>query len=324
MIAHILRHYGYSFVFLVVFAETLGLPVPAYPVILVAAGLAADLHFRLPGIYSLATLAALGGDSLWFELGRLRGRPILRKLCSLSFSPDSCVSRTESFFQRNGVKSLLVSKFMPGLNTIAAPLAGMLRVPRPRFLAADLAGTTLWAVSAIALGRLFRSQVEWMIVWLAAFGRTGVLILAILLAGWVLLKWVQRWEFYRRIERARISAPDLKQRLDRGERISIVDLRSDLGYHADGAKLPGALWIPPRDFEKRYQEIPSGHPVVMYCTCPNEATSGKFARLLIAKGYEAVWPLQGGFDAWRELGYPTEIVAAPEVDLTLLAGSLST
>ena len=263
---HILRQYGYSFIFLAVFAENLGLPVPSYPVILVAAALAAPLHLRLPVIFIVCTARSLAGDGIWYKLGRSHGRPILRRLCSLSLSPDSCVHRTERFFQRYGVKSLFVAKFVPGLSTVAAPLAGMLKVAPLRFIAADLAGIALWAGSAMAVGRAFRTEVEWAMEWLAAFGRTGVLILAVLLAGWLLLKWVERRRFYRLLERSRISAPELKERLERGDAIVIVDLRSDLSYHGDGVKVAGAIWIPPDDFEERYTEIPPGRPVVMYCT----------------------------------------------------------
>lgn len=263
---HILRQYGYSFIFLVVFAENLGLPVPSYPVILVGAALAADLHFRLPAIFLVSAFAALCGDGIWYELGRTRGRPILRKLCSLSMSPDSCVSRTESFFSRNGLKSLLIAKFVPGLSTVAAPLAGMLKTPYVRFVAMDLAGITLWAGSAICVGRAFRTEVMRVIDWLAAFGRTGILILGVLLAGWLLLKWAERWRFYRLLERSRITAPELKERLDRGDNIAIVDLRSDISYKVDGVKVSGAIWIPPGEFHERYGEIPPNRPVVMYCT----------------------------------------------------------
>jgi membrane protein DedA with SNARE-associated domain/rhodanese-related sulfurtransferase len=320
---HILRQYGFSFIFLTVFAESLGLPVPSYPVILVAAGLAAPLHFRLPMIFVVCVLAAMGGDGTWYTLGRSRGRPILRRLCSLSLSPDSCVNRTERLFQRYGIKSLLVAKFVPGLSAIAAPLAGMLKVAPLRFIAADFAGVALWAGSAIALGQVFRTEVEWALEWLGAFGRTGVLILAVLVAGWLLLKWVERRQFYRRLERSRISAPELKQRLERGDAMVIVDLRSDLSYHGDGIKVAGAIWIPPEEFEERFTEIPRGRPVVMYCNCPNEATSASMARLLSGKGYHEVLPLLGGLDRWVELGYPTEAADAPAPGLASLGAASS-
>lgn len=262
----ILRHYGYSFIFLVVFAENLGLPVPSYPVILVGAGLAAELHFRVYGLLAISVVAALIADIIWYALGRVRGRPILRKLCSLSLSPDSCVSRTEDLYKRLGLKSLLVAKFIPGLNTVGPPLAGMLRTSPLRFTLFDFGGAALWSGSALLLGLAFREQVVEFIDWLSAFGRTSILILLVLLAGWILMKFVQRRRFYRRLERSRISAEDLKKRLEQGEEIVVVDLRSDLTYESDATKIPGAIHIPPGEFEARYKEIPPGRPIVMYCT----------------------------------------------------------
>ncbi len=263
---YFLREFGYWLVFVVALAENLGLPVPSFPVILVGAALAAQLHFSLGGLVAVSVAAALIGDGAWYILGRLRGRPILRTLCSISLSPDSCVSRTENLFARHGLKSLLVAKFIPGLNTVAPPLAGMLRIRPLRFALFDLGGTGLWVTSAILLGVGFRSQVEWLIAWLAAFGKVSLLVILVLLAGWLLLKWVERRRFFRLLERSRIASPELKERLDRGEAIVIVDLRSDLGLQIDGFKIRGAIHILPNQFEARFAEIPRGRPVVMYCT----------------------------------------------------------
>ena len=262
----VLRHYGYSVLFLVVLSDSLGLPTPSFPFILVSAALAADLHFRLAGVVTLSALAALFGDTFWYYLGRSRGRSILRKLCSLSLNPDSCVSRTEDFFGRNGLKTLLVAKFIPGLNTVSPPLAGMLKANFARFALFDLGGIALWIMSAVLLGLGFRAQVEWLIAWLAAFGRTGVLIFAVLLAGWFLLKWVDRRRFFRLLEKSRISPQALKERLEQGANLVVVDLRSDLAYRQEGLKVRGAIHIPPGEFELRYGEIPKGRPIVMYCT----------------------------------------------------------
>ncbi len=301
-----LRHYGYPFFFLAVLAECLGLPVPSFPFILVGAALAAELHFRLAAVVGLSVSAALAGDCLWYLLGRRRGRSILRKLCSLSLNVDSCVGRTEDFFARNGLKALLIAKFIPGLSTVASPLAGMLKMSFGRFVLFDLGGVSLWVMSAVLLGVGFRAQVEWLIGWLAAFGRTSALVVAVFLAGWLLLKWFERRRFYRLLERSRISPQDLKGRLAEGEDLVIVDLRSDLAYQQQGSKIPGAIHIPPAEFRLRHGEIPKDRPIVMYCTCPNEATSARLALLLKSEGYKTVWPLLGGMDAWLELGYPTE------------------
>jgi membrane protein DedA with SNARE-associated domain len=262
----VLRHYGYPFFFVVVLAESLGVPVPSFPFILIGAALAAELHFRLVGVMALSVLAALSGDSFWYLLGKRRGRSILQKLCSLSLNADSCVGRTEDFFARNGLKTLLFSKFIPGLSTVASPLAGMLNASYARFVLFDLGGISLWVMSAVLLGLGFRTEVEWLIEWLAAFGRTSALILSLLLAGWFLLKWVDRRRFFRLLERSRISPQDLKGRLAEGEDLVVVDLRSDLAYQQQGLRIPGAIHIPPGEFKLRNGEIPKGRPVVMYCT----------------------------------------------------------
>jgi len=262
----VLRHYGYPLFSLVVLAESLGLPVPSFPVILIGAALAAELHFRLAVILTLSILSALSGDSVWYYLGRRRGRSILRKLCSLSLNVDSCVGRTEDFFARNGLKTLLFAKFVPGLSTVASPLAGMLQISYSRFLWFDFAGVTLWVASAALLGLGFRSEVEWVVGWLAAFGRTSALILVVLLAGWFLWKWFERRRFLHLLEKSRISPQDLRERLGQGENLVVVDLRSDLAFQHAGFRIPGAIHIPPGEFHLRNDEIPKGRPVVMYCT----------------------------------------------------------
>lgn len=264
--AYFLHRYGYWPVFLAVLAENLGLPVPSYLLVLVSASLAAQLQFRLTSVVLVSAVAALLGDLVWYCLGRWRGRRILRTLCSISINPDSCVSRTENLFTRHGLKSLFVAKFIPGLNTVAPPLAGMLKVSAARFVLFDLGGTALWVFSAVLLGVVGRSQVERLLELLTAFGKVSLLVLAIVFSAWLVIKWLGRRRFYRLLERSRISASELRERLDRNEDVVIVDLRSDLDYGADQVKLPGAIRMAPKEFEGRYKEIPTGRPVVMYCS----------------------------------------------------------
>jgi membrane protein DedA with SNARE-associated domain len=263
---HILEVYRYWLIFGLVLAENLGLPLPSFPVLLLAASASRNLHISIAGLLLVSLLGALTGDLTWYSLGRRRGRPILRTLCSLTLNPDSCVSRTENIFIRHGLKSLLVAKFVPGLNTIGPPLAGMLKISALKFALYDLAGISLWAGSALSLGVIFRTQVEWALEWLQAFGRLGGWSLMVLVAGWLLLKWIERRQFYKLLDKSRIAPPELKEMLARGENVVIVDLRSNLSYQTEGTKIPGAIHIPPKEFEARYKEIPLGRPVVMYCT----------------------------------------------------------
>jgi hypothetical protein len=142
----------------------------------------------------------------------------------------------------------------------------MLKTSYPRFVLFDLGGISLWVTSAVLLGLGFRAQVEWLLGWLAALGRTSALILTLLLAGWFLLRWFERRRFFRLLEKSRISPQDLKRRLAQGENLVIVDLRSDLAYQQQGSRIPGAIHIPPGEFHRRNGEIPKDLPVVMYCT----------------------------------------------------------
>jgi hypothetical protein len=176
------------------------------------------------------------------------------------------VGRTEDFFARNGLKTLIFAKFVPGLSTVASPLSGMLKTAYSRFLWFDFAGVTLWVMSAVLLGLGFRTEVERLVGWLAAFGKTSALIVSLLLAVWFLWKWFERRRFLRLLERSRISPQDLRERLGQGESVVVVDLRSDLAYQQEGFRIPGAIHIPPGDFHLRNEEIPKGRPVVMYCT----------------------------------------------------------
>jgi membrane protein DedA with SNARE-associated domain len=263
---HFLEVYGYSLVFCLVFAENLGIPLPSFPVLIMAASMVTRMHFSVAGLLLVSVMGALAGDIFWYSLGRVRGRPILKFLCSITLNPDSCVSRTENTFVRHGLKSLLVAKFVPGLNTVGPPLAGMLKISPLQFALFDVGGITLWAGAALALGVIFRTQVELVLVWLKTFGKLGLLIVVILVAGWLLYKWIERRRFYQLLEKSRISPPEVKELIDKGSEIVIVDLRSDFGYETDAVKIPGAIHIPPHQFEARYQDIPPGKPVVMYCT----------------------------------------------------------
>jgi len=263
---HFLEVYGYWLVFGLAFAENLGIPIPSFPVLIMAASMVTTLHFSLAGLLLVSVMGALAGDIFWYVLGRVRGRPILKLLCSITLNPDSCVSRTENIFVRHGLKSLLVAKFVPGLNTVGPPLAGMLRISPLQFALFDVGGIVLWAGAALSLGVIFRAQVELVLAWLQTFGKLGLLLLAVIVAGWLLYKWIERRRFYQLLEKSRITPPEVKELIDTGGDIVIVDLRSEFSYETEGVKIPGAIHIPPRQFEARYKDIPPGKPVVMYCT----------------------------------------------------------
>ncbi|HLE04701.1 MAG TPA: DedA family protein, partial [Anaerolineales bacterium] len=147
-----LLRYGYAVLFGFVFAEQLGLPIPAIPVLLAMGALVGAGHFSLAIAIPVALLAALLSDVIWYQLGRYRGPSVLNLICRISLEPDSCVRRTENVFASHGARALLFAKFIPGLSTAAPPLAGIFRMRLPRFLIWDGAGTLLWIGTFVGTG----------------------------------------------------------------------------------------------------------------------------------------------------------------------------
>jgi rhodanese-related sulfurtransferase len=245
-------------------------------------------------------------DVIWYELGRRRGRLVLKMVCRISLEPDFCVRRTENAFARYGPGVLSFAKFVPGLNIAAPPLAAMFRMPFARFFAWDCVGAFVWSMAYGSIGYVFRKQLEQAGALTVHLGLASVGLLAgglTLLAGW---KYAHRRRFLQRLRMARITPEELLDKLQRGEDIIVADLRHPLDYEADRAKVPGALRLLPEELDERHEEIPRDREVVLYCNCPNEATSAGVALKLHRLGITRVRPLAGGFEAWRARGYPLE------------------
>ncbi len=261
----LLRH-GYVVLFGAVFIEQLGIPIPSAPIMLAAGALAAGGKLSYPLALLIAVCAALSGDMVWYQLGRRRGHQVLRWICRLSLEPDSCVRRTEDIFERHGGRALLAAKFIPGLNTAATPMAGLLGMSFPRFMLYDIAGALMWAGAFSAAGFLFSAELEDIARPLARLGNWIVLLAISALAGYLGWKYFQRRRFRRQLRVARISPDDLARKLEAGEDLAIVDLRHQLEFEEDGAKLPGAIRMAPAELEARHLEIPRDRDIVLYCT----------------------------------------------------------
>ena len=261
----VLRH-SYALVFLIVLTEQAGLPIPALPVLLAAGALAGQGRLSLPLALGLAVGASLMADFVWYELGRRRGHSILSLLCRISLEPDSCVRRTENLFAERGARSLLVAKFIPGLGTAATTLSGMLHMRLWRFFAWDAVGALLWAGAFAGAGFVFSAQLDRVAVYALRLGTGLLILLAGGLAAYICFKYYQRQRFIRALRIARITPEELKQKLDAGEDIVVVDLRHSVEFEADDAKVPGAIHLDPEEIEQRHVDIPRDRDVVLYCT----------------------------------------------------------
>lgn len=309
-ILEFLLHHGYLVLLVWVFAEQGGLPLPSIPLLLAAGTLAGTgrLNFEFALLCCLA--GALTADTIWYRLGHTKGIKVLQLICKISLEPDSCVRRTEGLFEKQGARSLLFAKFLPGLNTVATPLAGIFHMRFRKFILFDTLGALLWAGTFLATGYIFSGQIEEIASYSERLGG-GLFVLVIgALAAYILYKFAARQKFLRDLRISRISVEDLKKKIDDGEQLTIVDLRHSLDFEADPEWIPGAFRMDAGELREKADPLPNAREVILYCTCPNEATSASVALLLRKKGIKHIRPLKGGLDAWRERGYPVEKNAA--------------
>ncbi len=258
--------YGYALLFVWVLVEQGGLPIPATPLVLAAGALAGQHRMSFPLVILCTTAGCLCADVFWYAFGKRRGAVVLNLLCRIALEPDSCVRRTETRFERLGARTLLICKFVPGLNTAAPALAGMVGVPYGRFAAFDIAGALLWALAYTLLGYIFSKQLDRIAADIHLLGGWFLLVFVGGVIAYVLYRWREREKFIQQVKGDRITPDELKHELEAGERPVIIDLRHPLDVLTDPRTLPGALQISPEDLEARNGEITRDSEIVLFCT----------------------------------------------------------
>lgn len=261
----LIRH-GYSVIFFWVMAEQAGIPLPSLPLLLSAGALSAEGKISFHVLLALTFFGAFLSDLMWFQLGRTQGGRILSLLCRISLEPDSCVKNTENLFVKRGANSLLISKFLPGLNTVAQPMAGIVRLSWARFLAYDVCGTLFWATTVLLVGRIFHHEVEVLLSLLRRSGASLLVIAALAAVGWIGFKFIQRRRFLHNLRVSRITPEELKREMDEGTPVVVVDLRNELALDEDSVQIRGALRLTPEELDSRSEEIPRDRDIVLYCT----------------------------------------------------------
>jgi len=313
-VQEILRH-GYLWLFLAALLERLGLPLLVTPIVVAAGAVAGLGDMRLTAIVAITVVASEIGDWVWYELGRSRGASVLRILCKISLEPDSCVRKAEDAFGRHTSTALVTSKFVFGVGRLAAPVAGLSGMPRRRFLLINALGSFLWAACFALLGYIPARKLPIDMLLEEALGWLLLLIVVAVVLH-MIWKYVQRERFIRSLRVSRISVGEVKAALDRGDRPFIVDLRHMLEFVVDPRTVPTAVRISPDELPARNAEIPRDRDIVLYCTCPSEATSAKVAMDLKKIGITKVRPLQGGLKAWQDQGYPMDDFFPQELEKT--------
>jgi len=261
-----LLHHGYVVLLAWVFAEQCGIPVPSLPLLLAAGALAGSHQLNFFASLFVVAFAAVCADSLWYQLGLREGIKVLQFLCKISIEPDSCVRRTEGVFSKQGARSLIFAKFLPGLSTVAPPLAGIFHMRARRFLLFDAMGSLLWGGTFLGVGYVFSGQIERIAERAASLGGWLGVILVGILAGYISYKFIARKRFLRQLRIARITVQELKEKLDAGEDLVIVDLRHSMDFEADPETIPGAFRMDAKELEEKNDLLPRDREVILYCT----------------------------------------------------------
>jgi membrane protein DedA with SNARE-associated domain/rhodanese-related sulfurtransferase len=300
----LIEDYGLWLVFANVLALQLGLPVPAYPTLIVVGAVTARSGDGISAVLAVAVAASLIADLVWYFAGVRFGRRVLRLMCRLSLSPDSCVRQSESIFERWGPVSLLVAKFVPGFAAVATSMAGVMRTPLVSFALFDAIGALLWSGVAVLLGWVFRGAVNEVLEVFGQAGRWGALTLLTALALYVGIKAMQRRRLIQTLRMARVSVDELYAMITRDQRPLIVDVRSRASRQE--GRIPGAVWIDSHSLdaslESQTLRDSNAAEVIVYCACPNEASAAMVAKKLMRAGFKRVRPLAGGIEAWVARG----------------------
>ena len=317
----LLSQYGLAIVFANVLIEQIGVPVPAIPTLVIAGALAAEGKLSGPLLFAVAIAACSLADVAWYLAGRRFGNGVMKMLCRISLTPDYCVSETQARFERWGVNALVIAKFVPGLATIAPPLAGATRIGWPQFLFFNTLGATLWVGAGLGGGMLLGPQMEWLLTRLDDIGSVAIVIIVALLAAYIAFKWWERRRFFTMLRMARITVDELYRLIDAGLNPVIVDVRSPTARALEPRRIPGALHVPLHAVDHHVKDLPRDREIILYCTCPNEASAAQVAKILMNSGFAKVRPLHGGLDAWIEAGYEVEDLPAADAIVVVSAPS---
>ncbi len=264
----LVAHHGYVLIFAVVTAEAVGLPVPA-ALALVAGGAGAASHvLSAPRLLILTLTGMLLGDSLLFILGRYMGWSLLGFLCRVSVNPESCILRSAESFYKRGKVTLLIAKFIPGVNTMAPPLAGSMKMRPLQFLQLDLAGALLYILAYGGLGFLSRDFLAAITRGFQAASRVFGEVLFIAALGYIAYRvgLYRKNKVYRVVPRVQVEELARKLQSEERGKVLIVDVRSHGYYDADAARIRGSVRIEPNNLPEELKDLPKDKDIYLYCT----------------------------------------------------------
>ncbi|OZI18500.1 hypothetical protein CAL26_12290 [Bordetella genomosp. 9] len=294
-IEFLLLEYGPLLVFLNVLLEQAGLPIPAYPLLIVAGAMAVQGNLPWELTLVAAVVACLIADAAWYAGGKRFGSGLLNTVCRVSISRDSCIRQTQSLYWRTGPRILFVAKFLPGASALSTVMSGYAGLPFRRFLAYDAVGSVIWAGSALIVGAVFNDMVGQVIAVLGEYGGYGLMAIAVVLALYLGYRWGRRKRTIRRFAHVRRVTLD---ELDEMQAQGCVPVLLDVRASSDDP-LPGAIAFDPHAaIGQEGQAWPLDAHIVVYCACPEEISAAVLADRLLKAGYRNASALAGGYNAW--------------------------
>lgn len=309
-VTYLIQHYGLLVIFLSVLLDLGGAPIPSYPALLIAGALSLSGGSSAPAVVGAGVAGAIAADLAWYTAGAKLGNRVLSLLCKFTLSPDTCVRQTQDMFARMGPWSLLFAKFVPGLGYVSVALSGITRLSLPVFVLAAGAGDVLYIALPVVLGRLFHNAIDSVLSTLFQLGMAGLAIVAGLFVLYIAARWIERQAFARRLRMDRISVEELAEMIDGGKTPFIFDVRPSDVRLREGM-IPGAIAAHGNEIKAVLDQYPRDTEIVVYCSCPNEASAAVAALHLKRAGFKKIRPLLGGVEAWSAAGRKTEAPLAP-------------
>lgn len=297
----LVQAYGLWIIFLITLFQSIGLPLPAFAILIVTAAVTSANTIDLILLVLTATFGSLTGDIILYFAGKRLGTSVLGKLCRISLSPDSCVKSSGDIFKRYGPPALTVVKFIPGLSTLAPVVAGVYAMPKFSFIAYSLIAAAFYSITAVSLGVLFRHQIGSIIATLTEYGKVGVLIVIISFAVYLFAKWLQRYLLIRQFKTDRVTVDDLLELIEEKSDPVIFDARPADQRIRNGF-IPGSISISDDNLSEIVNHYSAYNEIIVYCSCPNELTAARYAQKLRRSGLKRIRLLLGGVDEWAKSG----------------------
>jgi membrane protein DedA with SNARE-associated domain/rhodanese-related sulfurtransferase len=300
-LVELIQTYGLWLVFLITLLQSVGLPLPAFAVLIVTTAVTPATEANIVILILTGSLGTLAGDLILYFAGKRYGTGILGKLCKISMSPDTCVRSTGDIFERYGAPALTIVKFIPGLSTLAPVVAGVYAMRVTLFVFFSSIAALIYLGAAVTLGAVFRHQVGGLISALSDYGKMGGLFVVVLFGLYLLFKWLRRYRLIRQFETDRLTVNDLIELIDGESNPVILDARP-IDQRTRNGFIPGSVPIDENSFNDIADRYAGHKEIVIYCSCPNEITAARYAEKLRKVGLKRIRPLVGGIDAWAQSG----------------------